>query len=239
MGKAGNYERVPFDRCKCGKSGFKRESDVTKHVLNLRRMSEPVEKIQCPVGDCWHVFNPLIKEKDAYVKMLTETAGRVFRPKMVEPPAAEKIGASVELRDTFVGPPPDAPAPSATAPCAKIGYANEHLAAMALRSLQKGRDEKRTYQCPQCRRWHLTSLEFERSTVVEEELVALGTGFESAVVVLAGRYPDGSLASLLFRSAKGTIRIRGEYLPVIALAMEYAMRTRDLEIAEGGEEGLP
>lgn len=229
MGMAGNYQKVPFDKCKCGKHGFLKESDLTRHMLNLRRTSEPVDKVKCPVGDCWHFFNPLINGKEAYLRMLTATAGHELQSKPVEPPGRlDDVPASTTAAMTAPAPAStlatNTPSMSTYSACAKVGYATEKFATVALRAVQEqGREEKRIYHCPQCGRWHLTSLEFDRSTVVEEELVAFSNGTETTVVMFAGRYPDGSLASIIFKGSRATIRIRPEHAAVVRRAIDYAI----------------
>lgn len=41
--------------------------------------------------------------------------------------------------------------------------------------------------------------------------------------MFAGRYPDGSLASIIFKGSHATIRIRPEHAVVVRRAIDYAI----------------
>lgn len=208
---AGHEQNRPqWDTCRCGKPAFKKESDATKYMLNKRRVSEPVDVVRCPVGDSFHVFNPGIREKNDYIRYLTETAGQPARPKVREP------------ADLGSGSSPPVSHPTRPT-CTKLGYGTERLATVALKQAQEaGRSEKRAYQCPSCGRWHLSSLEefFPAESITYEELlgcVQLG----EQITVSVGRYPNGTIANLMFSGPRGgSFRIFAEHLTPLRLVLE-------------------
>jgi hypothetical protein len=214
MGMAGNEQnQVRWNICKCGKPGFVKESDATRFMVNRRRLSEPVDSVRCPVGDCIHTFNPGIKEKQEYLKYLTDTAGHAARRK-VRDTAALAVQGSTEASTSHV---------ASRVACNKLGYGSETLANGALRQAREaGRNEKRVYECPTCGRWHLSSLEefFPVESIAYEELLGYVQQGE-LVSVYVGRYPSGTIANVTFSSARGVaLRIHAEHLNPVRLVLD-------------------
>lgn len=204
MGMAGNAQYVPFEDCACGKKGFREEKNATRYMLNKQRCSEPVDKVKCPVGECWHTFNPAIRDKADYTRFLTETSGRDFE------------------RRRRVGDPPTVPPQEGPSACAKIAYASEKLARAALEAARgRAHETKRAYACPICSRWHLTSREFDPTTIVDTELLSFAGGGES-VIMFVGRYPDGTLAGVSFKG-KTVVRIRTEHAHAVRAILDLVL----------------
>lgn len=228
-GMAASLQHTPkFDDCECGKPGFRHERHATTYMLNKRRQTEPVDVVECPVGSCFHVFNPTVRDKEAYLKFLVEThaAAKHSRPAL---PPSKPLTQSLPLAGLPVEPsprsPPPPPAPSpASSPearsCPKVRYASEAIALFSLANVPEGHGEVRTYHCNVCGKWHLTSREYDPSHIVEEELVTFGHE-PHTVAVAAGRYPDGTVASLTLRHSKGYVRINAENFPQLASALAF------------------
>ena len=80
-GMAASLQHTPkFDDCECGKPGFRHERHATTYMLNKRRQTEPVDVVECPVGSCFHVFNPTVRDKETYLKFLVETDAAAKHP---------------------------------------------------------------------------------------------------------------------------------------------------------------
>lgn len=201
---------VSFDTCACGKPGFRHERDATRYVVEKKRLTEPAEKVVCPAGDCWHVFNRTTQDKDAFLTYLRATAGQPPKTKAVE-------------NETTNGRSLSADTSSRTGTnCNKTGYGSEKLAKAALEYAQRARrDEKRAYQCKTCKRWHLTSLEqfYSADEITIEELLSFTQGGE-AITVSAGRYPNGKIANVTLASSRGaSLRIHAEHLTPLEVVL--------------------
>lgn len=217
--------RIAWDVCECGKPGFKLERDVTAYMLKKRRSTEPVDMVECPVGSCFHPFDPTIRNKQAYLNFLVETqvSAKQRRPAL---PPSRPLTQSLPLGRACVEQspaPPPPPTPSRAShelrPCApKVRYGSEAIARFHLASMPEGRREQRVYECTACGDWHLTSHEYAPSQIVEERLVAFGHE-PHAITVTAGRYPDGRAASLTIRNAKGSVRVKAENFPQVVTAL--------------------
>ena len=229
MGMAGRFQQwVQFDVCECGKPGFENEGDARRFMLGKRARSEQAEMLQCPAGNCWHVYNPLIRPRDVYIRFLTETA-RPPAPPRPRMPLTRPLFTGTPTAAVKPAPPP-APRPEVkTAPtltpaeprtCAKVKYASEAMALFSLAKIPEGHGEVRAYDCGACGGWHLTSKEFDPSTIVDEVLVTFGHD-PNAVTVSAGRYPDGKIAGITIRSSRGSVRVRAENLPQLATALAF------------------
>ena len=213
MGMAGrSTDYVPFDKCKCGKPGYRQEKDANRHMLAKRRLTEPSEKMLCPVGDCWHVYNPGVRDKAAYEKFLAETAGE---PAKMRPRDPEQLPVAAAAAPT--------PQPRTATNCTKTGYGTEHIAQLVLAHAQDaGRDEKRAYQCGTCGRWHLTSLDefFPSDTIVMEEVLSLVHKSGESVALSVGRFPNGQTANVTFCTSRGaSCRISAEHLTPLRLVL--------------------
>jgi hypothetical protein len=208
-------EKLVFDVCACGKKGFRNERDASRYVVEQRRRTEPSEKVSCPVGELWHVFNLCRSTRASYVAYLTATAG--------QPPVSR-------AERSTVGAPPGLVHPRSTA-CTKTGYGSERLAQLALSTAREsGRDEKRAYQCPTCRRWHLSSVqEFFTSDQIEaEELLSLVQGAGEVLTASAGRYPDGRVAHVTLQSSRGhSVRLNAEHIIPLRLALASLTEASD------------
>lgn len=231
MGMAGNVQHWPkFDRCSCGKNGFKEQRDATTFMLNKHRVTEPAEMLRCPVGDCFHVYNPGIRDRSTYLKFLIDTQNFEFKPKRPELPApsaplTQQLPiAKASIVTTSTNAPPSSetslPNSSATKPCFKIKYASKAIAEFTLANMPEGRDEVKVYECTTCGKWHLTSKEFAPSEIVEEELVTFGKE-PYAVTVSVGKYPDGQPASLNLRGVKGQVRVNADNIPQLLNAIRF------------------
>lgn len=215
-----------WDACECGKKGFKEERRARAYVLGKKRLTEPDEYVECPVGSCFHVFNPTIRDKQAFLKFLTETAASPKQPRPALPPSRPLTHSLPLARARVVDlaaspPPPPTPSPASTSEprsCAKVRYASEEIALLVLESMPEGRGEQRAYECRICGEWHLTSHEHDPSQIVEEKIMAFGHE-PYAITVVKGRYPDGKVASLTLRNARAFVRIRAENLPQLVSAL--------------------
>jgi len=216
MGYEGRiHGHVPFDTCKCGKPGYREEKNVTRYMLYKQRVTEPVDKVMCPVGDCWHVFNPGDRDRARFIKFLEDSAGETFRSKArhVTQPATTAT-----------------PSPPQRGACSKVGYGTERVAQLALaKSKEAGRAEKRAYQCPSCSMWHLSSVEqfFASDTITSEGLLSFTQAGE-VISVSIGRYPHGQIANLTFSTSRGTsLRVHADnFIPLqVALASVEAAPT--------------
>lgn len=220
---------VKFDECECGKKGFREERHATAYMLNKRRLTEPVDVVECPVGSCFHPFNPTIRDKAAYIEFLTDTAASAKQPRPALPPSRPLTQnlplprARVELSPS-PPPPPSTPSPvfqPEARSCPKNRYASEAMALFVLANMPEGRGEQRVYECNVCGDWHLTSHEYDPSHIVEKKLMTFGHE-PHAVTVVAGSYPDGKVASLTLRNAKAFIRVKAENFPQLASALAFA-----------------
>jgi hypothetical protein len=219
---------VKFDECECGKKGFREERHATAYMLNKRRLTEAVDVVECPVGSCFHPFNPTIRDKAAYIDFLTETAASVKQPRPALPPSRPLTQnlplprPRVELSPSPPRPPPTpSPALSPEArSCLKVRYASEDIARFHLANMPEGRDEQRVYECSACGDWHLTSHEYDPSQIVEKKLMTFGHE-PHAVTVVEGRYPDGKVASITLRHARAFVRIRVEHFPLLASVLAF------------------
>jgi len=199
-------ECVKLDLCSCGKHGFRKESEATRYVVGRRRLTDSVEHVKCPVGDCFHTFNPAVRNRASYVTFLSETAGQPQRPRGGDP---EDAGSS-------------SPGSRATA-CTKVGYGSERVATLALKGAREaGRDEKRAYACPACSRWHLSSAEefFPFDSIVYEELLAFAQAGE-AFTLSVGRYPSGLVANVTLTGSRvGVVRIHAQHLAPLRFVLD-------------------
>lgn len=221
-----NGHAVKFDYCECGKRGFRQERDAKAFMLYKRRQTEPVDVLECPVGSCLHVFNPTIRDKEAYRDFLIETQASARQPRPALP-ASKPLTQNLPLTGSLVTPSPPAPAPPPTPPppstpvprsCAKVKYGSQAIAHFSLARIPKGHGERRAYECNVCGKWHLTSNEYDPSHIKEDEIIAFGHE-PDGVTVVAGRYPDGNVASLTLRQFRVQVRIKAENFPQLATAL--------------------
>lgn len=215
---------VKFDDCECGKRGFRQERDAKAFMLYRRRLTEPVDVLECPVGSCLHVFNPTIRDKEAYRNFLIETQASAKQPRPALP-ASKPLTQNLPFTGLLAAPSPPAPPPTPPPPstpeprsCAKVRYGSEAIARFSLARIPKGHGERRAYECNVCGKWHLTSNEYDPSRIKEEELIAFGHE-PDGVTVVAGRYPDGKVASLTLRQFRVQVRIKAENFPQLATAL--------------------
>lgn len=185
--------RIVFDDCECGYQGFLKESEATKFRLIRQQQGEPVDQVKCPVGKCWHVFNPMIRDKANYLQMLQAGNRRPPRVRVIR----NDVRAPV-ANDAAPSPLPATPSSSPAVPCAKIGYGTREIAEAALADLQSaGRDEKRCYECEHCRKWHLTSLAafVDPATITQTEVLSFMQSGDQVTVQL-GKWPDNTVAGV-------------------------------------------
>lgn len=219
---------VKFDDCECGKQGFRQERDAKAFMLYKKRQTDPVGMVECPVGSCFHVrvFNSTIRDEDDLKNWLTETAASAKQPRPALPPTRPLThnlplarSRVIELAPPPLPPPTPTPASSSEArSCPKNRYASKAMAVFVLSNMPEGRAEQRVYECNACGDWHLTSHEYDPSQIVEERLMTFGHE-PHAISVVKGSYPDGKVASLTLRNAKGFVRIRAENFPQLASAL--------------------
>jgi hypothetical protein len=188
-------------------------SSPNGYIVAKQRQTEPVDKVSCPIGEMWHIFNPCRGDKASYLEYLTATAGQAPRPK----------GASGAANASMSTGSPRGHG------CTKTGYGTDSLARMALAHAQEGgREEKRVYQCNTCTRWHLSSVAeyFRSEQVTVEDLLSVVQGNGDELTTSVGRYPNGQVAHVVLHSSRGSsLRINAEHLTPLYLVLASLCET--------------
>ena len=125
----------------------------------------------------------------------------------------------------------------APSPCSKITYGSEALAKCVLQErIEAGGDEKNAYQCPDCKKWHLTSMVSEPDGIIVHEEIVSFLQKGRHIVVATGRWSDGRLANVQisedFEGEHTVIRIHRANVGALRSALKFILSAEDSEEAK-------
>jgi hypothetical protein len=130
------------------------------------------------------------------------------RPRVVDPPESEPM--------TING--------GGSRSCVKIGYGSEALAkAMIVIAQRQGTDVKRAYKCPDCGKWHLTSLETPPDGTISHVEILTFNQNGKPVSVLLGRWSNGKVAQVRITQDGASVSIHATNANVLGAALAFVL----------------